>query len=266
MNPTFSIITVSFNAENTIAKTVNSVLSQKFDDFEIIIKDGLSNDKTIESIPKDNRIRVIRTSDNGIYDAMNQAITYCSGKFICFLNCGDTLRGKDVLGKLYCYITSNTLLEENCIIYGNCSRKGTTFIQPDNITDFYLFRRPINHQSMFFSSKVFKYISYYDTSFRICADYELTVKAFFCGIKFYHINEIIADYEGGGVSEKKETRRLLKEEYEKVTKTHFPRNKYLKYKIILLLSLRKIRSIFSSDSSPLIIRELYNKMANIVNR
>ena len=90
-NPFFSIITVVFNGENEIEKTINSVLNQSFDDFEYIIIDGKSTDKTLSKIKKydDNRIKVISESDNGIYDAMNKGLKIVKGKVVGILNCGD---------------------------------------------------------------------------------------------------------------------------------------------------------------------------------
>ena len=87
--PFFSIVVVSLNAETTIAKTINSVLKQTCEDYEIIVKDGLSKDNTIKNIPQSEKIKVYEKADKSIYDAMNQGIEYANGKFICFLNCGD---------------------------------------------------------------------------------------------------------------------------------------------------------------------------------
>ena len=78
----FSIITVSLNAETLIERTLSSILKQSFSDYEIIIKDGMSIDQTIQYIPDDTRIKVYVKPDNGIYDAMNQAIDKSSGDYL----------------------------------------------------------------------------------------------------------------------------------------------------------------------------------------
>ena len=70
MQPFFSIITVSYNAEDLIEATIDSALKQTYENFEIIVQDGMSTDKTLERIQKDKRIKVICEKDYGIYDAM----------------------------------------------------------------------------------------------------------------------------------------------------------------------------------------------------
>ncbi len=67
-NPFFSIITPCYQPGNRLAATVQSVLSQSFGDFEMIIKDAGSTDGSLEIIPADPRIRVIQCKDSGIYD------------------------------------------------------------------------------------------------------------------------------------------------------------------------------------------------------
>ena len=91
MNPDFSVITVSFNSEDTIERTINSVLSQKNIDYEYIIIDGKSTDSTCNIINKySKRInRIISEKDNGLYDAMNKGITLSRGKYIFIINSDD---------------------------------------------------------------------------------------------------------------------------------------------------------------------------------
>ena len=78
--PLFSIITVSYNSQQTITKTIDSVLNQTCKDFEYIIIDGNSSDNTISIIKSyekkfGNKLRWISEKDKGIYDAMNKGIT-----------------------------------------------------------------------------------------------------------------------------------------------------------------------------------------------
>ena len=99
----FSVITVCYNAENSIKGTIDSVITQDFDDYEYIIKDGGSTDKTPEiiyGIIKDHpNIKLISEKDEGIYDAMNKAVEVSSGELIIFLNSGDRFADSSVLGK-----------------------------------------------------------------------------------------------------------------------------------------------------------------------
>lgn len=96
--PFFTIITASFNSEATIARTIQSVLDLNFIDFEYIIIDGNSSDKTVELIEsfvpkfKDKGItyRFVSEKDKGIYDAWNKGIKMSSGEWISFLGSDDT--------------------------------------------------------------------------------------------------------------------------------------------------------------------------------
>ena len=70
----FSIITVCFNAGDKLKNTLENILAQTFNDFEIIVKDGGSSDGSLDAILKDERIKVFSEKDKGIYDAMNVAV------------------------------------------------------------------------------------------------------------------------------------------------------------------------------------------------
>jgi glycosyltransferase involved in cell wall biosynthesis len=90
--PLISIITVSFNSETTIERTIRSVLDQKYKNIEYIIIDGLSKDKTIEIIKKyDDKIKYLSESDEGIYDAFNKGLKLYSGDYVGFVNSDDYL-------------------------------------------------------------------------------------------------------------------------------------------------------------------------------
>ena len=104
----FSIVTVSLNSQNTIEKTIRSVLQQQEYVREYIVVDGLSNDLTLNIIKKYEvelkaqsiLLTVISEKDNGIYDAMNKGIEKCSGKIISLLNSDDWYE-KDALSQVF---------------------------------------------------------------------------------------------------------------------------------------------------------------------
>lgn len=94
MNPKFSIITVCFNSEETIERTIISVLSQSYQNFEYIIVDGASTDGTLGIVEKyvekyPDKIKLISEKDDGIYDAMNKGIRVASGDLIGIVNSDD---------------------------------------------------------------------------------------------------------------------------------------------------------------------------------
>ena len=85
----FSIVTVCFNSEKTILKTIESIANQSFIDFEHVIIDGGSNDNTLEIIKSNSKynLNLISEKDDGIYDAMNKGVDISKGQIIVFLNC-----------------------------------------------------------------------------------------------------------------------------------------------------------------------------------
>ena len=102
LSPTFSIITVTYNAEATIEVTLRSVQQQTYRQIEHIIVDGGSKDHTLSIIEafKDDYLRVISEPDKGLYDAMNKGIRLAKGEYLCFLNAGDTFHEADTLEKM----------------------------------------------------------------------------------------------------------------------------------------------------------------------
>ena len=106
----FTIITVCYNAEKYIEDTIDSVLTQTYENFEYIIKDGQSSDGTMDIVHRltdgDNRVMIIQGKDQGIYDAMNTAVLQASGEYILFLNAGDAFADSLVLSKTVEYMTT----------------------------------------------------------------------------------------------------------------------------------------------------------------
>ena len=76
----FSIIVVALNAGEKLKETVDSVLNQTWQDYEIVVKDGGSKDGSVDALPEDERIKVYVEKDTGIYEAMNQAVAKAKGE------------------------------------------------------------------------------------------------------------------------------------------------------------------------------------------
>ena len=110
-----SIITVCYNAEDTISDTIQSVLSQDYEDVEYIIVDGKSTDRTLEIIQTiKNRIHLISEKDRGIYDAMNKGINLASGNVIGILNADDVYKNNQVLTNVM-----NAFRDNVSVVYGD---------------------------------------------------------------------------------------------------------------------------------------------------
>ncbi len=219
----FSIITVSLNAQDSIADTINSVLGQGFSDYEIIVKDGCSRDDTVKMVPQDGRVRVVVEKDTGIYNAMNQAIKEAKGEYLLFLNCGDKLYSNDVLSAVAKRIKNESLTD--CVVYGNCYVDNTKLEvkYPSKITKRFFQTRTICHQAAFVSKSLFSTIGYYDENYKIAADWKHFLEAYLIGVNFVYVDKLICNYLGGGVSETKtglkkrrlERKKIIAEKYSK---------------------------------------------------
>ena len=142
----FSIIVVALNPGEKLKQTIDSILSQEYSNYEIIIKDGKSKDGSVDKIKQEfseeSRIKVFVESDKSIYDGMNQALRYVSGDYILFLNCGDTFYDPKVL--LYTAEKINVSHENgnSSIYYGNtfCEQTNVVVHSAPKITGFTCYR------------------------------------------------------------------------------------------------------------------------------
>ena len=115
--PTFSIITVTYNAGKVLEDTILSVISQTYRNVEYIIVDGNSKDNTLEIIGKYSKhiSKMVSEPDKGLYDAMNKGIRMATGDYLCFLNAGDKFHEKETLQQI-----AETLKDKDLpdVIYG----------------------------------------------------------------------------------------------------------------------------------------------------
>ena len=102
----FSIVTITYNAEKVLQRTLDSVRSQTYRDMEHLIVDGASTDKTV-AMADAYRQRasydvVVRSEpDRGIYDAMNKGLRLATGDYVVFMNAGDTFHDERTLERVW---------------------------------------------------------------------------------------------------------------------------------------------------------------------
>ena len=97
-----SIITITYNAEQFLERTIQSILAQTDQNFEYIIIDGKSKDGTLQIAEKyKNRVnQLISEPDKGLYDAMNKGLKNASGDFVWFMNAGDEINDKEAVSRM----------------------------------------------------------------------------------------------------------------------------------------------------------------------
>ena len=103
---TLSIITINYNNRDGLQKTIDSVISQSFNDYEWIVIDGDSNDGSREIIEQycDRFAYWCSEPDSGIYNAINKGLSHATGEYVQFLNSGDWLYSDNILEKAFSII------------------------------------------------------------------------------------------------------------------------------------------------------------------
>ena len=204
MSILISIITVNLNNKNGLLKTIKSIKSQTFKDFELIVVDGNSTDGSKDVLSKNANIinHLICENDTGIYNAMNKGINLSTGKYLLFLNSGDWLVDINVF-----YEASKYLDKEIDIIYGNLitirenERKIMNF--PDEIRVSYLYSGYLPHPSSFIKKSLFSKIGSYSEDYKICSDWEFILKAIIINnCTYLHIPIVISIFPLNGISSK----------------------------------------------------------------
>lgn len=197
--PHISIITISYNAAKDIENTILSVLKQTYPNIEYIIIDGGSTDGTLDIIKKyQDRISYwVSEPDKGIYDAMNKGTLKATGMWLNFMNAGDTFYDEQILEKVF----KDKDWSNTDVIYGD-----VVYIHPDreDIRKAVPLKRikvgiPFCHQSVFVRTKLQqKYL--FDTTYKICADYDFFHTLYKKGYSFKYKELIVAKYLAGGLS------------------------------------------------------------------
>jgi glycosyltransferase involved in cell wall biosynthesis len=197
----FSVVTVCLNPGLNLENTVESIINQEFHDFELLIKDGCSTDGTCDILWQDKRIKFISSPDRGIFDAMNQALKLCQGKYIIFMNAGDQFADFQVLKNYSDAIAKNPEVD---LFYGDVYKHQSLSkinIYPDNLSRFYIFTRMICHQVWCLKRSTYLAYGGFETKFPLGGDIRLFIKMIARDQKRYkHVRRIVAIYEGGGHS------------------------------------------------------------------
>lgn len=213
-SPLFSIITVTFNAESEIERTLESVASQTYSDYEFIVIDGKSKDKTVELV-NSHPVHVdvlISEPDKGIYDAMNKGINIAKGNYIIFMNAGDTFASTDALAIAKKYLSGSEvdlLAGSAKVIYPDHSIKKKTGTKPYKGSKY----MPVCHQSLFAKRDVLLRFPF-DLSYKLAADFNFVMHAVNANCSFRLIDDDISLVSAGGVSDIK--RCAVWNEYQRV--------------------------------------------------
>jgi len=255
MNDKITIITICYNAEKTIQKTLDSVYKQNYNNIQYIIKDGCSKDRTNEIIEsniqkfRNKNIEVLHISkpDTGIYDAMNQAIEVSNGRWINFMNSDDIFVDENVLNDIF--------KDKNYdfdILYGDSiceyqffkDRKEFSLWIGDH-SDFS--SMPFSHQACFVATSLMKTYMY-DISYKSAGDYNFLLKCYKEKKKFFKIKRIVSLCTMDGVSNTNLKRSYI-ESCRAKRENAFKCESYMRQKVtLMLIFIRKMLLTYMSEN------------------
>ena len=202
-----SIITVCFNSEKTIRHTIESVLTQEYDNIEYIIVDGCSRDSTLEIAreyeekfeERGYQYRIISEKDNGIYDAMNKGILASNGEIIGLINSDDWYEPIAVSTAVEAYKKE---LYDMFYADINLIRKDGSFIVKHSKMDKHPTSRNWNHPTTFITKATYNEVGLYRNE-GIHDDFDLILRIRKAGKKVVIKNIVLANFRVGGASNDK---------------------------------------------------------------
>ncbi len=203
-----SIITVCYNSEKTLRKTIESVLNQDYDNIEYIIVDGGSNDKTIEIINeyRENVTKFITEKDEGIYDAINKGILQASGEVLGILNSDDIFYNENTISIIAKYFNENYILDSiigDIIFINKKGHKHRHYSALNWTPKKFAWGIMPPHPSFYCKRSLFNRFGLYRIDFKIAADFELLVRFLLINkVSYEYIPEILVQMNLGGISTK----------------------------------------------------------------
>lgn len=194
-----SIITINKNNSSGLQRTIESVISQTSSDYEFIIIDGASDDKSVDVITQYSAALAywISEPDCGVYSAMNKGIRVARGEYCLFLNSGDYLADEETLTSFF------DLNADEDIIYGNLSLNGNIYKYPEELSLYNLRWGVLPHQASFIRRELFNQYGFYSEKYKIASDWEFWMKAIIIhNCSYKHIDLLVTVQEPLGLSAK----------------------------------------------------------------
>ena len=202
-----SIITVTYNAEATLERTLQSVAQQTYSEIEHLIIDGASTDHTLEIARQYPHAIVFSEPDKGLYDAMNKGLQRATGDYLCFLNAGDKLHSKETLAHIVASISDGSPIG---VIYGDTQivdaqgnfLRNRRLTPPEHLTwKSFKDGMLVCHQAFYINRQI---ALPYDMTFRFSADFDWCIR---CmkegekqGMQNLYVHEPLADYLAEGMT------------------------------------------------------------------
>ena len=221
-----SIITINRNNAAGLEKTMQSVASQTYKEFEYIVVDGASTDDSVEVIKRltpqfGERLKWISEPDKGIYNAMNKGIRMATGEYIQILNSADCLAANNVVERMLAELEKHN---NPSILYGNmtkCFPNGSKLIdksfEGQPITMLGMYTGTLNHSPAYIRRDLFEKYGYYDENLKIVSDWEWYLQSIIIGgEKPQYADLDVVLFDMTGISENAKSKEKIKHERKSV--------------------------------------------------
>lgn len=198
-SPLITIITPTYNVEDSLEATIKSIIEQDYDNIEHIIVDGASTDGTLDIIKKyESKItKYVSEPDKGIYEAMNKGVNLATGSYINIMNSADTFTSKDTISKAVQIIKKK---EIKGIYYGDANVVGKDSVKVKVSDPEFLYERmSISHQACFVHTDLYREFPFNET-LKIASDFEFFHTMHKKDIPFINLNNIVTNFDTTGIS------------------------------------------------------------------
>jgi glycosyltransferase involved in cell wall biosynthesis len=254
--PKISIVTPSYNQGEFLERTILSVLNQNYPNLEYIIIDGGSTDRSVEIIKKYEKYLTywVSEKDNGISDAFNKGISHSNGEIIGIINSDDWYEPEAIKNIVNCYMGNI----DKDVFHGDMrfyiDNRYLFTIKPDTNYKRIKIEMILNHPTCFVKRDTYLKYGLFKKDYKIAMDYELMLRFYLLGCKFFYIPKIIANMSFEGISDRKAlegSKEVLKIQYSynlnKIISFHHYLKRCFKY---------YIKKILGKDN---VILQLYRK-------
>ena len=202
-----SVITVCYNSEKTLERTLRSVIEQDHQDVEHIVIDGRSSDGSADILAayRTGLAHLVSEPDHGIYDAMNKGLALARGEVICFLNADDHYASPKVLSQAARKMEAqklDALMGDVAYFHERSPQRIVRRYRSARFTPERLgWGWMPAHPALFLSNKVVQRVGKFRTDYRIAGDFEFIVRAFHgYALRYEHIPEVLVLMQTGGAS------------------------------------------------------------------
>ncbi|MCA4895454.1 MAG: glycosyltransferase [Cytophagales bacterium] len=236
--PLVSIITVVFNGEKSIERTINSIINQTYPQVEYIVVDGGSTDGTIDIIEKyQHNINYWKSEpDKGISDAFNKGIAQATGDIVGFVNADDWYNS-DTIERIVPYFNRFSVVYGDVQFWKDSEIKHRTYADHSKLKQ----GMTLAHPAVFVKKSMYEKYGVFNVDYKIAMDYEFIAKLHFNNESFYNVNDILVNMSLGGLSDRNWLKAFKEERKVKSLYLGAIRSNYFFLKQTLLHSFRLVR-------------------------